>query len=195
MYVTPGGLTRVALRKGSLVVNSSQGGGSKDTWVVGPSQPARPGVSLTMLSRVAERIYWMSRYLERAENTARLVSVYSQLLLDLPAEAELDWGTPIEILGLGKRIASGGPDEDELEFLLTGHGNIRFLAGLRSPRRGKTPEPRATSCPARPGRRSTNCTCSPTEQPARLSRGDRVRAYPATSSAAATKSPAFSKAE
>jgi len=35
MYVTPGGLTRVALRKGSLVVNSSQGGGSKDTWVVG----------------------------------------------------------------------------------------------------------------------------------------------------------------
>ncbi|MBW4691102.1 MAG: circularly permuted type 2 ATP-grasp protein [Lyngbya sp. HA4199-MV5] len=34
VYVSPGGLTRVALRKGSLVVNSSQGGGSKDTWVV-----------------------------------------------------------------------------------------------------------------------------------------------------------------
>ncbi|MDX1949181.1 MAG: circularly permuted type 2 ATP-grasp protein, partial [Rickettsiales bacterium] len=33
-YISPGGLTRVALRKGSLVVNSSQGGGSKDTWVV-----------------------------------------------------------------------------------------------------------------------------------------------------------------
>lgn len=33
-YVTPGGLTRVALVKGSLVVNSSQGGGSKDTWIV-----------------------------------------------------------------------------------------------------------------------------------------------------------------
>jgi uncharacterized circularly permuted ATP-grasp superfamily protein len=32
--VIPGGLTRVALRKGSLVVNSSQGGGSKDTWVM-----------------------------------------------------------------------------------------------------------------------------------------------------------------
>ncbi|MEM8984940.1 MAG: circularly permuted type 2 ATP-grasp protein [Pseudomonadota bacterium] len=32
--VTPGGLTRVALRRGSLVVNSSQGGGSKDTWIV-----------------------------------------------------------------------------------------------------------------------------------------------------------------
>ncbi|MCD6024490.1 MAG: hypothetical protein K0Q91_1406 [Fibrobacteria bacterium] len=34
IYVMPGGLTRVALKKGSLVVNSSQGGGSKDTWVM-----------------------------------------------------------------------------------------------------------------------------------------------------------------
>ena len=33
-WVLPGGLTRVALRAGSLVVNSSQGGGSKDTWVL-----------------------------------------------------------------------------------------------------------------------------------------------------------------
>jgi uncharacterized circularly permuted ATP-grasp superfamily protein len=32
--IVPGGLTRVALREGSLVVNSSQGGGSKDTWVL-----------------------------------------------------------------------------------------------------------------------------------------------------------------
>ena len=36
IYVLPGGLTRVALRKGSMVVNSSQGGGSKDTWVIQP---------------------------------------------------------------------------------------------------------------------------------------------------------------
>jgi uncharacterized circularly permuted ATP-grasp superfamily protein len=34
IHVHPGGLTRVALKKGSLVVNSSQGGGSKDTWVL-----------------------------------------------------------------------------------------------------------------------------------------------------------------
>jgi uncharacterized circularly permuted ATP-grasp superfamily protein len=34
IFVLPGGLTRVALRDGSLVVNSSQGGGSKDTWVL-----------------------------------------------------------------------------------------------------------------------------------------------------------------
>ena len=43
--VLPGGLTRVALRKGSLIVNSSQGGGSKDTWVLLPEadQPAPAG--------------------------------------------------------------------------------------------------------------------------------------------------------
>jgi uncharacterized circularly permuted ATP-grasp superfamily protein len=40
--VVPGGLTRVALRKGSLVVNSSQGGGSKDTWVLADPETGRP---------------------------------------------------------------------------------------------------------------------------------------------------------
>ncbi|MGD8206684.1 MAG: circularly permuted type 2 ATP-grasp protein [Thiohalocapsa sp.] len=40
--VTTGGLTRVALRKGSLVVNSSQGGGSKDTWIVPEAPPQSP---------------------------------------------------------------------------------------------------------------------------------------------------------
>jgi uncharacterized circularly permuted ATP-grasp superfamily protein len=38
LFVTTGGLTRVALREGSLVVNSSQGGGSKDTWIVEASR-------------------------------------------------------------------------------------------------------------------------------------------------------------
>jgi uncharacterized circularly permuted ATP-grasp superfamily protein len=44
IWVLPGGLTRVALREGGLVVNSSQGGGSKDTWVIGgsSSQPELP---------------------------------------------------------------------------------------------------------------------------------------------------------
>ena len=40
IWVMPGGLTRVALQEGSLVVNSSQGGGSKDTWVIGGPHPA-----------------------------------------------------------------------------------------------------------------------------------------------------------
>ncbi|MDO5635504.1 MAG: circularly permuted type 2 ATP-grasp protein, partial [Micrococcus sp.] len=39
VWVLPGGLTRVALEEGSLIVNSSQGGGSKDTWVIRDSAP------------------------------------------------------------------------------------------------------------------------------------------------------------
>jgi uncharacterized circularly permuted ATP-grasp superfamily protein len=58
VWVVPGGLTRVALPKGSLVVNSSQGGGSKDTWVladplatsVPPDQPPPPPVQLSMVT-------------------------------------------------------------------------------------------------------------------------------------------------
>lgn len=42
VWVLPGGLTRVALVEGSLVVNSSQGGGSKDTWVLGEDAPLPP---------------------------------------------------------------------------------------------------------------------------------------------------------
>jgi len=44
-FVLPGGLTRVALRKGSLVVNSSQGGGSKDTWVLAEDPAGGNGFS------------------------------------------------------------------------------------------------------------------------------------------------------
>lgn len=43
VFVLPGGLTRVALKKGSLVVNSSQGGGSKDTWVIAENRAKKPG--------------------------------------------------------------------------------------------------------------------------------------------------------
>lgn len=44
-----------------------------------------------MLSKVAERVYWMARYTERVENTARLVSVYDSLLFDLPKHIDISW--------------------------------------------------------------------------------------------------------
>lgn len=44
-----------------------------------------------MLSRAAESIYWMSRYLERAENVARFIEVNCHLMLDLPVEAKGQW--------------------------------------------------------------------------------------------------------
>lgn len=44
-----------------------------------------------MLSKVAERMYWFSRYLERVENTARMVGVYDNLLFDLPRSINISW--------------------------------------------------------------------------------------------------------
>lgn len=52
-----------------------------------------------MLSRVAERIYWQARYLERAESIARLLNVFSTLLLDLPPGTKLGWRSLVEITG------------------------------------------------------------------------------------------------
>jgi uncharacterized alpha-E superfamily protein len=54
---------------------------------------------MSLLSRVAERIYWTSRYLERAETTSRLARVYGNLLLDLPREAGLSWDVLVQITG------------------------------------------------------------------------------------------------
>ena len=51
-----------------------------------------------MLSRVAERLYWMSRYLERTEDTARIVSAYNHLIMDLPKGAEPGWDIMVQIL-------------------------------------------------------------------------------------------------
>jgi len=54
---------------------------------------------MSLLSRVAERIYWTARYLERAETTSRLARVYGNLLLDLPREAGLSWDVLVQIAG------------------------------------------------------------------------------------------------
>lgn len=50
-----------------------------------------------MLSRVAERLYWTARYLERAENMARLINAYFQMVLDMPRGEEPGWGILIDI--------------------------------------------------------------------------------------------------
>lgn len=53
-YVLPGGLTRVALREGSMIVNSSQGGGSKDTWVLRATESVNPPHSKSTSESTAE---------------------------------------------------------------------------------------------------------------------------------------------
>jgi uncharacterized alpha-E superfamily protein len=52
-----------------------------------------------MLSRVAERVYWMGRYVERAESTARLVNAYTTQVMDLPIRVEPGWKQLVDITG------------------------------------------------------------------------------------------------
>jgi uncharacterized alpha-E superfamily protein len=80
-----------------------------------------------MLSRVAENLYWLSRYVERAENTARLVNVNDFLLLDLPRGTMPGWAPLIAITG-------SWPRYQELYRRYDERSVVRFLVGdLRNP--------------------------------------------------------------
>ena len=90
-----------------------------------------------MLSRVAERVYWMARYLERAENTARLLNVYSTLLFDMPRRTKVGWGSLIAITGTEDEFKEKEKTPDEtsvIRFLLNEQNGVSIrsmLAGVR----------------------------------------------------------------
>jgi uncharacterized alpha-E superfamily protein len=55
-----------------------------------------------MLSRVADNLYWFSRYVRRAETTARLLGVGSLLQLDLPRSVRFAWRPMVDTVGAGE---------------------------------------------------------------------------------------------
>lgn len=75
-----------------------------------------------MLSRVADNIYWFGRYLQRAENTARLVNVNGLLLLDLPAGIGMPngWRPLVDIVGASRTYPQFSDSFEEAEV-------VRFL--------------------------------------------------------------------
>ena len=73
-----------------------------------------------MLSRVANAIYWMSRYIERAENVARFISVNLNLLLDMPSEKGKHWEPLVMITGDQAKFEADYPEYDQ-------EAVIRFL--------------------------------------------------------------------
>ena len=91
-----------------------------------------------MLSRVADSIYWMSRYIERAENVARFIDVNLQLMLDLPAGSEEQWEPLVITTGdqAGFRERFGGATrENVIQFLAFDADNPNsILSCLRSAR-------------------------------------------------------------
>jgi uncharacterized alpha-E superfamily protein len=76
-----------------------------------------------MLSRVAQNVYWMARYIERAEDTARLISVNDILLLDLPKNS-LGWAPLLFMSGSQDQFFENNTEASELNV-------IQFLVGER----------------------------------------------------------------
>ncbi len=229
VWVLPGGLTRVALVEGSLVVNSSQGGGSKDTWVLDPGQeeplpPLEPELVVEsgeptfsaaqqrsaieararvdqptvhsermrqqemqqqqqqqpsgqagadrrghlaagadrrcrgaggrrMLSRIAEAMFWIGRYVERAEVTTRLLVEHHQLLVE---DTRRDPAVGVEAM---LEPLSLMPEPDHLQ--LTPAELVRIVVGrlARSPRRSSAASRPPARTPGPSGRRC-RATCS-----------------------------------
>jgi uncharacterized circularly permuted ATP-grasp superfamily protein/uncharacterized alpha-E superfamily protein len=128
----PGGLTRAASSRDSLVVSMQRGGGSKDTWVMseGPVSPItllRPAgtpVDLSrgggeLPSRVADNLFWLGRYVERAEATARLLRGILARLADASGEAP-------ELVTLADALAV--QSKVEPTFVVTDAGGGRALS-------------------------------------------------------------------
>ena len=91
-----------------------------------------------MLSKVAERIYWSARYLERIESTARLVNVYANLLLDLPKGVQMGWYNLVLLNSLEEPFKERYKNQDErnvIKFLLGDENNpgsiVTSLSALR----------------------------------------------------------------
>jgi len=75
-----------------------------------------------MLSRVAETIYWLARYIERAENTARLLRVNAQLVLDTPRGVTPGWDALVGIVGMSSAFEECCQEPNERNV-------VKFLIG------------------------------------------------------------------
>ena len=84
-----------------------------------------------MLSRVAERLYWMARYLERAENNARMIMAFNSLALDMPRETQLSWKGLVAVTGMGALFDQHHQKADErncVKFLMADGYNPSSIA-------------------------------------------------------------------
>ncbi len=77
-----------------------------------------------MLSKVAQRIYWLARYLERTESTARLILVRHHSVLDLPKEIQPEWSHLLQVLGSQQQFSNLPGKANERNV-------IRFVFGER----------------------------------------------------------------
>lgn len=84
-----------------------------------------------MLSRVANSVYWMCRYVERAENIARFLGVNLNLLLDLPSENGRQWDPMIQVTGDHEEFEKRYPEynqENVIQFLVFDKDYVNSIA-------------------------------------------------------------------
>ncbi len=85
-----------------------------------------------MLARVASNLFWLNRYLQRVENTSRLIRIHANLLMDLPtADSAASWSPLVSITGGDKEFAELGSSSDETSvcnFLISEKKNPGSLA-------------------------------------------------------------------
>lgn len=77
---------------------------------------------MALLSRVADRIYWAARYIERAEDSARVLRSFGELLADIPNVDAANWQSLVTIAGSDTEIETNGNGDESQERLV-----VRFL--------------------------------------------------------------------
>lgn len=78
---------------------------------------------MSLLSRVAERLYWGARYVERAEDTARIIRSYGDLMVDLPSDVPLRWEPLVALTGSEPLRGDGRGEREVMEFLIADASN------------------------------------------------------------------------
>ncbi len=80
-----------------------------------------------LLSRLAEHVYWAGRYLERAESTARLLRVHTELYLDMPRSVSSGWRPLLAVTGSADTFEEVGGSRDEGVVATEEHQIVKFL--------------------------------------------------------------------
>src|SRR5215218_10278854 len=73
-----------------------------------------------LLSRVADNLYWGARYVERAEDTARIVRAYTEVIIDLPVSVTSSWDPLLALAGSVEAFEDGHARAEEASI-------VRFL--------------------------------------------------------------------
>lgn len=91
-----------------------------------------------MLSRNAERVYWLGRYIERTEDTARLLNAFSQVMLDMPKTKKLGWDVLLKIMSVEsvfEKHYDKATEDNVVEFIISNSENPGSLvSAVRSAR-------------------------------------------------------------